>query len=132
ISRVAADAPIWSDGPSTSIDRHKVGMCGIVGFSRDPTRPVEGDGSILRRMLGPIAHRGPDEDGIHVAGPVAFGHLRLSIVDLAGGHQPRVDPVSGDALVFNGEIYGYARLAAELTSAGVNLADRSDTEVLFR
>jgi asparagine synthase (glutamine-hydrolysing) len=107
-------------------------MCGIVGFSRDPARPPGADGSIVRRMLGPIAHRGPDDDGIHVAGPVAFGHLRLSIVDLAGGHQPRVDPVSGDALIFNGEIYGYARLAAELTSAGVNLVDRSDTEVLFR
>ena len=107
-------------------------MCGIVGFSRDPARPVDADCSIVRRMLGPIAHRGPDEDGIHVAGPVAFGHLRLSIVDLSGGHQPRVDPVSGDALIFNGEIYGYPALAAELTAAGVNLADRSDTEVLFR
>jgi asparagine synthase (glutamine-hydrolysing) len=107
-------------------------MCGIVGFSRDPTRPTDADCSIVRRMLGPIAHRGPDENGIHVAGPVAFGHLRLSIVDLAGGHQPRVDPVTGDALIFNGEIYGYPVLAAELTAAGVNLADRSDTEVLFR
>jgi asparagine synthase (glutamine-hydrolysing) len=107
-------------------------MCGIAGFSRDPARPVDADCSIVRRMLGPIAHRGPDEDGIHVAGPVAFGHLRLSIVDLSGGHQPRVDPVTGDALIFNGEIYGYPALAAELTAAGVNLADRSDTEVLFR
>jgi asparagine synthase (glutamine-hydrolysing) len=107
-------------------------MCGIVGFSRDPDRPTDADCSIVRRMLGPIAHRGPDENGIHVAGPVAFGHLRLSIVDLAGGHQPRVDPVTGDALIFNGEIYGYPALAAELTAAGVNLADRSDTEVLFR
>jgi asparagine synthase (glutamine-hydrolysing) len=107
-------------------------MCGIVGFSRDPARPVDADCSIVRRMLGPIAHRGPDEDGIHVAGSVAFGHLRLSIVDLTGGHQPRVDPVTGDALIFNGEIYGYPALAAELTAVGVNLADRSDTEVLFR
>ena len=107
-------------------------MCGIAGFSRDPTRPVDQDGAIVRRMLGPIAHRGPDENGIHVAGPVAFGHLRLAIVDLKGGHQPRVDAGCGDALVFNGEIYGFAALAAELTAAGVDLIDRSDTEVLFR
>ncbi len=107
-------------------------MCGIVGFSRDPTRPLDADVAIVRRMLAPIAHRGPDEDGVHVAGPVAFGHLRLAIVDLKGGHQPRVDAVTGDALVFNGEIYGYAALAAELMGAGVNLNDRSDTEVLFR
>jgi asparagine synthase (glutamine-hydrolysing) len=107
-------------------------MCGIAGFSRDPTRPAETDGMIVRRMLEPIAHRGPDGQGIHVAGPVALGHLRLAIIDLAGGQQPRVDPVTGDALVFNGEVYGYAALAAELTSAGVNLVDRSDTEILFR
>ena len=107
-------------------------MCGIAGFLRDPTRPLDADAAIVRRMLEPIAHRGPDENGIHVAGPVAFGHLRLSIVDLKGGHQPRVDAVTGDALVFNGEIYGYAALAADLIGAGVNLIDRSDTEVLFR
>jgi asparagine synthase (glutamine-hydrolysing) len=107
-------------------------MCGIAGFTRDPTRPVDAEFAIVRRMLGPIAHRGPDEDGVHVSGPVAFGHLRLAIIDLGGGHQPRVDVVTGDALVFNGEIYGYAALAAELTAAGVNLIDRSDTEVLFQ
>lgn len=93
---------------------------------------MDEDRVIVRRMLGPIAHRGPDGDGVHVAGSVAFGHLRLAIIDLQGGQQPRVDALSGDALVFNGEIYGYAALAAELTAAGVNLVDRSDTEVLFR
>ena len=84
-------------------------------------------------LLSPaIAYRGPDETGIHVAGPLAFGHLRLAIIDPTGGHQPRVDPVTGYALLYNGEIYGFAALAAELTEAGVNLIDRSDTEVLFR
>ena len=107
-------------------------MCGIAGFSRDPMRPADADCAIVRRMLDPIAHRGPDGEGIHVAGPIAFGHLRLAIIDLAGGQQPRVDAVTEDALVFNGEIYGYAALAAELTAAGVDLVDRSDTEVLFR
>jgi asparagine synthase (glutamine-hydrolysing) len=107
-------------------------MCGIVGFSRDPARPIEVDSAILCQMLQPIAHRGPDGNGIHVAGPIAFGHLRLSIVDLQGGRQPRVDSATGDALIFNGEIYGYAALAKELAADGVSLADRSDTEVLFR
>jgi len=107
-------------------------MCGIAGFSRDPTRPTEADRAIVRQMLDPIAHRGPDGEGIHVAGQIAFGHLRLAIIDLAGGQQPRVDPVTGDALLFNGEVYGYAALASELMAAGINLVDRSDTEVLFR
>lgn len=107
-------------------------MCGIAGFLRDPERPAAADEAVLRGMLAPIAHRGPDETGIHVAGPLALGHLRLAIIDLAGGHQPRVDPVTGDALLYNGEIYGFQALAAELTAAGVNLVDRSDTEVLFR
>jgi asparagine synthase (glutamine-hydrolysing) len=107
-------------------------MCAIVGFSRDPAKPIHGDTEIVLGMLAPVAHRGPDESGTHVAGPIAFGHLRLSIVDLAGGRQPRIDEATGDALVFNGEIYGYAALARELTAAGVNLADRSDTEILFR
>jgi asparagine synthase (glutamine-hydrolysing) len=107
-------------------------MCGIAGFSRDPLSPPDSDRIVVRRMLEPIAHRGPDGQGIHVAGPIAFGHLRLAIIDLGGGQQPRVDPVTGDALIFNGEIYGYAALATELAAAGVNLIDRSDTEVLFR
>lgn len=83
-------------------------------------------------MLAPISHRGPDQTGIHVEAGIAFGHLRLAIIDLEGGHQPRVDLMTGDALVFSGEIYGFAALAVELANAGTNLADRSDTEVLFR
>ena len=107
-------------------------MCGIVGFTRDPQQPRERDLAIIGRMLSPIAHRGPDERGTYVGQNLALGHLRLSIVDLIGGHQPRVDSDSGDVLVFNGEIYGFARLANELKSTGAQLVDRSDTEVLFR
>src|SRR5262249_22736100 len=107
-------------------------VCGIVGFTRDPGRPSQADAPLLRRMLAPIGHRGPDQSGIHVDEQVAFGHLRLTIVDPEGGRQPRVDPSTGDALVFNGEIYGYAALAAALANEGANLIDRSDTEVLFR
>ena len=79
-----------------------------------------------------LAHRGPDASGVFVDREVAFGHTRLAIIDLAGGAQPRVDEASGDALVFNGEIYGYQALAAELRGSGTALRDRSDTEVLFQ
>jgi len=90
------------------------------------------DAAIVRTMLDAIAYRGPDAAGIHVDGEIAFGHLRLAIVDLKGGQQPRVDKSTGDALIFNGEIYGYKALAAELAASGVSLVDHSDTEVLFR
>ena len=79
-----------------------------------------------------LAHRGPDGSGVFVDRDLALGHTRLAIIDLAGGAQPRVDEATGDALVFNGEIYGYRALADELRGAGVALRDRSDTEVLFQ
>ncbi len=106
-------------------------MCGIAGFTRDPSRSQQQDAAIVGRMLAPIAHRGPDDRGIHVRGGIAFGHLRLAIIDVRGGHQPRVDPPTGDALIFNGEIYGHSALAAKLRREGAHLVDHSDSEVLF-
>jgi len=103
-------------------------MCGIAGF----TRPAPGAHHILVEMSAALGHRGPDGSGAFVDDHIALGHTRLAIVDIAGGAQPRVDKASGDALVFNGEIYGYRALAAELTKCGVPLRDRSDTEVLFQ
>lgn len=83
-------------------------------------------------MLAPIVHRGPDAEGIFIDDRTAFGQQRLIVIDPEGGDQPRVDPESGDVLIFNGEIYDYARHAAELGAAGVTLRDKSDTEVLFQ
>jgi asparagine synthase (glutamine-hydrolysing) len=103
-------------------------MCGIAGF----TRPGPDAKAMLARMNGALAHRGPDGDGIFVDQRIALGHTRLAIIDLEGGGQPRIDAASGDALVFNGEIYGYRELADELRRSGVSLRDRSDTEVLFQ
>jgi asparagine synthase (glutamine-hydrolysing) len=102
-------------------------MCGIAGF----TSPGADAGTVMGAMLAAIAHRGPDGAGQFVDRAVAFGHVRLAIVDLAGGAQPRVDKASGDALIFNGEIYGFREQAAILRRQGVPLADHSDTEVLF-
>jgi asparagine synthase (glutamine-hydrolysing) len=79
-----------------------------------------------------LAHRGPDSDGKFVDAGIALGHRRLAIIDLTGGAQPRVDADSGDALVFNGEIFGYRELAGALRADGIPLCDHSDTEVLFQ
>lgn len=102
-------------------------MCGIAGF----TAPGASGDAILRRMIGRMLHRGPDGQGYFHDATLALGHARLAVVDPVGGAQPRVDAASGDALVFNGEIYGYRGLAESLRARGVPLADHSDTEVLF-
>jgi asparagine synthase (glutamine-hydrolysing) len=102
-------------------------MCGIAGF----TNPAAGARQILSQMNAVLGHRGPDGSGVFLDSRIALGHTRLAIIDVAGGAQPRVDEASGDALVFNGEIYGYRAIAAELRNRGVALRDRSDTEVLF-
>jgi asparagine synthase (glutamine-hydrolysing) len=103
-------------------------MCGIAGF----TAPGPDAACLLAAMNRALAHRGPDGNGAFVDHGIALGHTRLAIVDLAGGAQPRVDRATGDALTFNGEIYGYRALADELRAAGIALRDRSDTEVLFQ
>jgi asparagine synthase (glutamine-hydrolysing) len=86
----------------------------------------------LRRMMAVIEHRGPDAQGTWIDEGVAFGHLRLTIVDPVGGDQPRLDPTTGDLLVFNGEIYNYQAHAVALQADGIRLRDDSDTEVLFQ
>jgi asparagine synthase (glutamine-hydrolysing) len=103
-------------------------MCGIAGFTEPDRNALE----VLRRMTDAMAHRGPDAEGTFSDERIAFGHRRLAVVDLTGGQQPRVESATGDALIFNGEIYGYRRLAVELREAGIALRDQSDTEVLFQ
>jgi len=103
-------------------------MCGLAGFTSRG-----GDNSaVIFSMLETLVHRGPDGAGTYVGPSITFGHRRLVIIDPDGGAQPRVDSERGDALIFNGEIYGYKKLAERLQSEGVPLKDKSDTEVLFR
>lgn len=102
-------------------------MCGIAGF----TNPGNDARTIIEDMAGTMIHRGPDDGGAYVGRDIAFGHRRLAVIDLTGGAQPRIDRESGDALVFNGEIYGFRELADELRADDVPLRDSSDTEVLF-
>ena len=104
-------------------------MCGIAGIAyADRQRTVELD--TLRCMATAIAHRGPDDEGFHVDGNVGLAHRRLSIVDLAGGHQPMSNEDQTVWISYNGEIYNHAELRARLEPAGHVYATRSDTETI--
>src|SRR4029077_20517854 len=106
------------------------GMCGISGFvNRDKDRPA--DEALLRGMPGVTPHRGPDGSGLFVSGPVAFGHRRLSIIDLSeDGAQPMHNEDGAVTVTFNGEIYNYLGLRDELLAKGHVFRSRCDTEVL--
>jgi asparagine synthase (glutamine-hydrolysing) len=103
-------------------------MCGIAGRVNYRTgRPV--DRGLVQAMCDLIAHRGPDDHDVYVDGPVGFGHRRLAIIDLSpGGHQPMPDAEREVWITFNGEIYNYLELRAELEAAGHSFRSRSDTE----
>ena len=81
-------------------------------------------------MARSIVHRGPDDEGYYTAGPLGLGFRRLSIIDLAGGHQPMSDMEEGVWVIFNGEIYNFKELRTELESRGHRFRTRSDTEVI--
>jgi len=103
------------------------GICGVLALDRgSPISPAE-----LRAMTGTLVHRGPDDDGYYTAGPVALGFRRLSIVDLAGGHQPMRSPDGDVWIIFNGEIYNHAELRPELERQGHRYTTRSDTETIL-
>ncbi len=89
------------------------------------------DPAPLERMLAALAHRGPDDEGRWVQGPVALGNRRLSIIDLDGGHQPMASEDGHVVCIQNGEIYNHVELHEELERLGHRFATRSDTEVLL-
>ena len=104
-------------------------MCGIAGqFNFQRREPVER--ATIVQMARSIAHRGPDDKGFFIAGPVGLGFRRLSIIDLAGGHQPMSDAEETVWVIFNGEIYNYRELRAELRSKGHQFRTNSDTEAI--
>ena len=106
-------------------------MCGVCGELRlDGVAP---DPCVVERMGAVLARRGPDDQGLYVDGPLAFGHRRLAIIDLSPrSHQPMVDSDLGLALVFNGTIYNYKELRAELAAAGYRFFSDGDTEVILK
>lgn len=100
-------------------------MCGICGIIR------KGDNKdIIKKMNDRIIHRGPDGEGYYIDGDVAFGHRRLSIIDLSTGDQPIYNEDGSVVTVYNGEIYNYLELRSELESLGHVFKTKSDTEVL--
>src|SRR5216117_1175959 len=105
-------------------------MCGITGqFNFQRHEPVQRE--TIVRMARSIAHRGPDDEGFYIAGPVGLGFRRLSIIDLAAGHQPMADRERSVWLVFNGEIYNFRELRAQLESRGHVFQTNSDTEPII-
>ena len=105
-------------------------MCGIAGFYGTPDTPVP-RALILRRMIGAIAHRGPDGQGIFDDDRAALGHVRLSIIDLATGAQPMPNADRTIWVTFNGEIFNYVELRQDLISRGHSFRTTSDTEVIL-
>jgi asparagine synthase (glutamine-hydrolysing) len=102
-------------------------VCGIAGVVSAAQTP---DTGVLTRMARALTHRGPDDEGTFVDGACGLAFRRLSIIDLAGGHQPmRVGPAS---VVFNGELYNFRALRTELELRGDRFVSKSDTEVLLR
>lgn len=105
-------------------------MCGIAGMlHRDPRQPAQGEA--VWAMCEAITHRGPDDAGVFVDGPVGLGMRRLSIIDLAGGHQPMQTADGRFSIVFNGEIYNYREVRRALEAEGHRFHTSSDTEVVL-
>ncbi|MEO7385570.1 MAG: XrtA/PEP-CTERM system amidotransferase [Gammaproteobacteria bacterium] len=105
-------------------------MCGIAGIiDLKSRRPI--DEPLLRAMNDRLQHRGPDGSGVHLEPGVGLAHRRLSIVDLAAGHQPMYNEDDSVCIVFNGEIYNFQPLVQELTALGHRFRTRCDTEVII-
>ena len=104
-------------------------MCGIAGELKVDGSDAES--GKLRRMIAALPYRGPDANGVHVAGAAGFAHARLSIIDLEGGSQPMSSVDGRFWITFNGEIFNYLELREELVNLGHSFGTRSDTEVIL-
>ena len=105
-------------------------MCGIAGLIHLDGAPVSP--AVLQRMTDAIAHRGPDGEGQWIEGNVGIGHRRLAIIDLSpAGHQPMVSADHRYVLTYNGEIYNFRELRAELEALGYWFRSQTDSEVVL-
>ena len=102
-------------------------MCGIAGVLGPPARTE----ALIGPMLEVIRHRGPDDSGHYVGDSFAFGMTRLSIIDLAGGHQPMWSADGSVGIVYNGELYNYREINQRLAAGGQQFATHSDTETII-
>src|SRR5215204_5792487 len=103
-------------------------MCGIAGYATFDPHGLA-DASAIRGMLACISHRGPDDEGDFTDQGVVLGHRRLSVIDVAGGHQPLLGARPSTVIICNGEIYNYRELAHELRGRGHQFKTASDAEV---
>ena len=106
-------------------------MCGVAGIALAHREAIANE-RVLLAMRDVQRHRGPDEAGLYLGNGVGLAHRRLSIIDLSHGQQPMVDEAAGLALVYNGELYNFEELKAELEATGIAFETRCDTEVLLR
>jgi len=106
-------------------------VCGIAGYINiDPTK--KSSSKLVQDMTDVLSHRGPDDGNIFTQGNIALGHRRLSIIDIAGGHQPMHSGCDRYVIVFNGEIYNYQKLKNELKLRNIKFKTNSDTEVILK
>src|SRR6185437_13581541 len=106
-------------------------MCGIAGlFYSDAGKPV--DAALLGRMNDLMRYRGPDDSGTFVGQGIGLAQRRLSIIDIAGGHQPMYDGQCGRTIVYNGELYIFREIRERLVARGIDFGTNSDTEVLLK
>src|SRR5690348_11101664 len=105
-------------------------MCGIAGYYGFPASDWS-PRRLLERMIGSLQHRGPDGNGIHVGEGAGLAHARLAIIDVASGAQPMANFAGDVHLSFNGEIFNYVELRAELIARGAHFRTESDTEVIL-
>src|SRR5215467_13539034 len=102
------------------------GICGKMKFEKE----ARVSSALIRGMLDTIRHRGPDDGGVYTSPQIGLGQVRLSIIDLASGHQPLSNEDGTIWIVFNGEIYNFQELRAFLLSKGHTFKTRTDTEVI--
>ncbi len=106
-------------------------MCGINGIIYSPSSGRSVDPDVLVRMRDTLVHRGPDDAGTFIEGNVGLGHRRLSIVDVAGGHQPMFNQDRTKVIVYNGEVYNHAEYRQELIERGHEFQSHCDTETIL-
>lgn len=105
-------------------------MCGIVGIFNTNGAPVSS--VILRKMADSVSHRGPDGEGFYIDNVIGLGHRRLAILDLSpAGHQPMITEDRTVSITYNGEIYNFVELRAELETLGYKFHSKTDTEVVL-
>src|SRR5918997_44223 len=106
-------------------------MCGINGVAFSLRSGREADARAVAAMRDVLTHRGPDDDGLYVRGRVGLGHRRLSIVDVASGHQPMTNEDGTVHIVYNGEVYNHADHRPRLEAAGHSYQTHCDTETII-